>query len=619
MAQAQNINYLNKDFSSFKQKLIDYSKTYFPTSYNDFTPSSIGNIFIEMSAYVGDVLSFYLDTQIQETFIQYAKQKENLFNLAYMLGYRPKVTTAATVDIDIYQIVPSIISSSQYIPDFNYALLIDKNTVVKSNLTNGGTFLIQDNVDFTFSSSYDSTEISVYQITANNPDYYLLKKTRKAISATINSTPVVFNNPEQFQTIEINSSNVIGVLDVIDSNNNEWFEVPYLAQEIIFDSIKNTNINDPNFNIYNADTPYLLKLKKIQKRFATRFLNENTLQLQFGSGVTSNDNEEIIPNPDNIGIGLSFGQSKMTTAYSPTNILYTNTYGVSPSNTTLTIRYLTGGGVESNVPSGIITTIQSANINFQKSNLNAITAQTVFDSVEINNPIAASGGKDGDTAEEIKLNSLNSFQSQLRGVTSDDYTIRALSMTPKYGSVAKIYTEAQKINNLELGEIPSVLEMYILGYDGNKKLTNTSKALKQNLSNYLAQYRMTNDSIKIKDAFIINIGVDFEIIVLPDFVNNEVLLECIEVLKDYFNIDKWSINQPILLRNLYVLLDKVEGVQTVKNISISNKTGVINGYSPYAYDIAGATLNNVVYPSLDPCIWEVKFPNTDINGKVSPL
>jgi hypothetical protein len=619
MAKNQNINYLNKDFSTFKQKLIDYSKTYFPASYNDFTPASIGNIFIEMSSYVGDVLSFYLDTQIQETFIQYAKQKENLFNLAYMLGYRPKVTTAASVDIDIYQIIPSILSGSQYIPDFNYSLLIDKNAIVKSNLTNGGTFLIQEDVDFSFSSSYDPTEVTVYQITGNNPDFYLLKKTRKAISSTINNTSVVFTSPKQFQTIELNSSNIIGILDIIDSNGNEWFEVPYLAQETIYDSIKNTNVNDPNFNIYNSDTPYLLKLKKVQKRFVTRFLNEETLQIQFGSGVTSDDNEKIVPNPDNIGIGLSFGQDKMTTAYSPTNILYTNTYGVSPSNVTLNIRYLTGGGIESNVPSGVINTVQSANINFQKSNLNAITAQTVFDSLEVNNPIAASGGKDGDTAEEIKLNSLNAFQSQLRGVTKDDYTIRALSMLPKYGSVSKIYTEAQKINNLELGEIPSVLEMYILGYDNNKKLTTTSKALKQNLTNYLSQYRMINDSIKIKDAFIVNIGIDFEIIVLPDFVNNEVLLSCINELKSYFNIDNWSINQPIILKDLYILLDKVEGVQTVKNISITNKSGIINGYSPYAYDISGATINNVVYPSLDPSIWEVKFPNTDINGKVSSL
>jgi hypothetical protein len=616
MATNKDIKYLNRDFASFRQKLIDYSKTYFPTTYNDFTPSSIGMMFMEMSSYVGDVLSFYLDTQIQETFIQYAKQKENLFNLAYMLGYRPKVTTAATVDIDIYQIVPSILSGSQSIPDFTYALYINKNASIQSNLTNGGTFLIEDDIDFTYSSSYDPTEISVYQIVGNEPSYFLLKKTRKGTSANINSTNVSFNAPQQFTTIEINSSNVIGVLDIIDSNGNEWYEVPYLAQETIFNSIKNINTNDPNFSIYN-DVPYLLKLEKIQRRFSTKFLNETTLQLQFGSGVSTDIDEEIVPNPENIGIGLSFGQNKLTTAYAPSNILYTGTYGIAPSNTTLTIRYLTGGGVTSNVPSETLTIIKSADIKFLQSNLNNITAQTVFNSIAVTNPRAASGGKDGDTLEEIRQNSLNSFQSQLRAVTVDDYTIRALSMPSKYGCVSKIYTTPQKLEDLEIGESPSVLNMYVLSYNTDKKLNYASDTLKQNISTYLSQYRMINDSIKMKDAFIINIGIEFEIITLPDYVSNEVLILCVEALKNYFNIDKWQINQPILLRNLYVLLDRIDGVQTVKSIKIVNKNGVINGYSQYSYDIEGATYNNVVYPSLDPCIFEVRYPNTDIIGRVT--
>jgi hypothetical protein len=616
MATNKDIKYLNRDFASFRQKLIDYSKTYFPTTYNDFTPSSIGMMFMEMSSYVGDVLSFYLDTQIQETFIQYAKQKENLFNLAYMLGYKPKVTTAATVNIDIYQIVPSILSGSQSVPDFDYALYINKNALIQSNLTNGGTFLIEDDINFTYSSSYDPTEISVYQIVGNEPSYFLLKKSRKAISAKINSTNVSFNAPEQFATIEINSSNIIGILDIMDNNGNEWYEVPYLAQETIFNSIKNINVNDPNFSIYN-DVPYLLKLEKIQRRFSTKFLNETTLQLQFGSGVSTDTDEEIVPNSNNIGIGLSFGQNKLTTAYAPSNILYTGTYGIAPSNTTLTIRYLIGGGVNSNVPSETLTTVQSADIKFLKSNLNNITAQTVFNSIAVTNPKAASGGKDGDTLEEIRQNSLNSFQSQLRAVTVDDYTIRALSMPSKYGCISKIYTTPQKLEDLEIGESPSVLNMYVLSYNTDKKLNYASDALKQNISTYLSQYRMINDSIKIKDAFIINIGVEFEIITLPDYVSNEVLILCVEALKNYFDIDKWQINQPILLRNLYVLLDRIDGVQTVKSIKITNKNGVINGYSQYSYDIEGATYNNVVYPSLDPCIFEVRYPNTDIIGRVT--
>ena len=158
-----------------------------------------------------------------------------------------------------------------------------------------------------------------------------------------------------------------------------------------------------------------------------------------------------------------------------------------------------------------------------------------------------------------------------------------------------------------------------MAFDNNKNLKTASNALKTNLSTYLSQYRVINDSIKIKDAFVINIGVEFDLIVLPNFNNNEVIYNCIQSLKDYFMIDKWQVNEPIMLRDLYILLDKVAGVQTVKKISIINKAGINLGYSQYAYDISGATQNNVVYPSLDPMIFEVKYPNTDIVGRVVPL
>jgi hypothetical protein len=176
--------------------------------------------------------------------------------------------------------------------------------------------------------------------------------------------------------------------------------------------------------------------------------------------------------------------------------------------------------------------------------------------------------------------------------------------------------ESEKLSSLSLGEAPSTINFFILAYDANKNLKTASNALKQNLSTYISQYRVINDSIKIKDAFIINIGVDFEIITLPQYNNNLVLTNCITSLQNYFNIDNWQINEPIILRDLYILLDKIDGVQTVKSVSIVNKTGLSLGYSPYSYDIPGATQSNTIYPSLDPMIFEVKYPSTDIKGKV---
>jgi len=617
MIANKNIKYINKDFVEFKASLVDYAKTYFPTTYNDFSPASPGMMFIEMAAYVGDVLSFYLDNQIQENFLQYAKQSNNLFELAYMFGYKPNVTGVSTVNIEIYQKVPSKIIGGIYTPDFDYALYINSNATVVG--TDNISFILTDSVDFSISSSLDPTSISVYEVANGNPIFYLLKKTRKAISTNIQTIDFSFTTPEKFKTIEFNTNKFIGILDCVDTEGNKWYEVDYLGQEMVFDSIKNTNYNDPNLSQYSGDTPYLLKLKKIQRRFTTRLKNSTTIQIQFGAGTTNDVDEVIVPNPDNVGIGLPFEQTKLTTAFAPSNFLFTDTYGIAPSNTTLTFRYLIGGGASSNIPANSLTDILG-NVNFLKSNLPQTSlTQEIINSLIINNPEAASGGGDGDTIEEIRQNASLNFATQLRNVTQDDYLIRALSMPSKYGDIAKAYIEPSKAQGASSGESLGILDLYVLSYNQNNKLTWSSNALKQNLVTYLSQYRMINDTINIKNAFIINIGINFDIVVLPNFNNSEVISNCISELQTYFDISNWQINQPIMLKDIYILLDKIEGVQTVKNIDIYNIVGENLGYSYWAYDISGATKSNVIYPSLDPMIFEVKYPDSDIQGRVVPL
>ena len=615
----RNIRYLDRDFNNFRNSLIEYSKTYFVNTYNDFTDTSTGMLFMEMASYVGDILSFYLDNQIQETYIQYSRQTENIFNHAYSKGYKPKVTTVSKVDLDFYQQLPATTSGSITIPDFSYCLNIPENTQITSVLDSDIKFIIEDAVDFSSSSSLDPTEISVYQLQSSLPTYYLLKKTRRAVSSKINLTSFAFTSATKFDKRTITDSNIVGILDVTDSDGNIWYEVPNMAQENVFDTVRNIATNDPN---YSSDTEvqYLLKLKKVQRRFVSRFLSKTQLQLQFGAGTVGDNDEEIVPNPDNVGLGLSFEKDKLTTAYSPLNFVYTNTYGIAPSDTTLTIRYLTGGGVSSNVEAGVLTTIDDTNIKFLKTNLTDNTlANTIFNSVAVNNVKAADGGSDGDTIEEIRENALGNFQTQLRAVTPQDYLIRVISMPSNLGAIAKAYIEPTKIGDYQFGELPAILDLYILSNDLNKNLRTASTGLKQNLKIYLSEYRMANDSIRIKNAYIINIGVEFDIIVLPNNNNNEVLTKCISELKDYFSIDKWQINQPIILKDLYVLLSKVEGIQNVKDVTIVNKAGSSLGYSNYAYDVQGATLNNVVYPSIDPMIFEVKDEDVDIKGRVSPL
>lgn len=615
MAEERDLKYINKDFSDFRNQLIEYTKNYFPDTYNDFSPTSPGMMFIEMAAYVGDVLSFYQDIQLQETYLTYAKDPKNLYSLAYMMGYKPKVTGASEAEIVITQIV----SSSADLPAWSQAAIIPENTVLTSTDQFRTSFLLNKQVDFSFSSSYDPTDVVIFELDSNDatPLSFQLSKRAKAISGEIKEITMQIDSVEKFKTITIEDTNIIGILDITDnSSSGPWREVPFLGQDTVFSDEENI-LSDSNL------APYVLTLQKAPKRFVTRFLSSGYLQVQFGAGVTSQDDSVILPDPTNIGSGLSIpglqSGSRLDFAYDPSNFLYSKSYGLAPTGT-LTIRYIKGGGVSSNSPANTITTVTSGNITDQ-------AGTTLIQGTEFyplfTNPSPAAGGRDGDTVEELRENSLRSFNEQARAVTLQDYTIRALSLPPKYGSVAKVYATQDSItnSNVNTGELvssnPLALALYTLAYDVNGKLITSSPTLKSNLKTYLSEYMLVSDAISIKDAFIVNIGVNYEIIVRPNYSGRDVLLNCTNILKDFFHISKWSINEPINISSIFSILDKVKGVQTVKKIEITNKAG--GGYSQYGYDIAGATKNNVVYPSYDPCIFEVKYPNVDIKGRITTL
>jgi hypothetical protein len=618
--QDKDVKYLNKDFNSFKEQLTEFAQVYYPDTYNDFSEGSPGMMFMEMAAYVGDVLSFYTDTQLRESFLSLAQEKENIYNLCYAMGYTPKVTTAASTNLDIFQLVPSKIVNSSYEPDFDYALKLNENSTFNS--TEGIGFYTTEQVDFSFSSSFSPTTVNIYQYDAsNNPEYYLLKKNVKSISGTTAIKTFSIGAPEQFQSITLFDTDIISIESIVDSEGNQYTEVPYLAQDTVFDEVENTGANDPELHGYNHQTPYLLKIKRVPRRFISRFKTNDTLEIQFGAGMSDKADEEIIPNPDNIGLGIKDGRSKLDKAYDPSNFLYTKAYGQIPTNTTLTVTYLKGGGLESNVNSNTITARGVLGIQ-NKANLNGALLSYIKSSVTSTNPEKAVGGGAGDTVEELRMNTMAHFSAQQRTVTKEDYLVRTLSLPARYGRIAKAYiTQDDQISPLttEPNRIPNplALNLYTLGYDKDKHLTTLNTATQTNLSTYLEQFRMLTDAVNIKDAFIINFDLEFQVTAFKNYNNQEVLVNCINELKEYFKIDKWQINQPIVVSEIYNLIGGVLGVQTVEDVKIENKNGLAFGYSPYKYDFETATRKNIIYPSLDPSIFEMKYPNTDIKGKVT--
>ena len=549
-SQDKDVRYLNKDFNTFKQQLIEFTKVYYPNTFNDFSEGSPGMMFLEIAAYVGDILSFYTDTQLQESFLALSQEKENLYHLAYAMGYRPKITTTSTTTLDVFQLLPSKIVNSTYVPDYDYTLRLNPGSLFAS--TEGPIFRLEDRVDFERSSSFDETETNVYQLdNNNNPQYYLLKKKSKVIQANLKSQTFPVGISEKFLNINLIDKNIIAIESIIDSDGNRWSEVPYMAQDTLFEDIENIGANDPELSQYNSQTPYLLKLKKVPKRFVSRLLADGNLQISFGAGISDKDDEQIIPNPDNIGLGLKDGSSKLNTAFDPSNFLYTRTYGEAPSNTTLIVNYLVGGGILANVSANTITKNELLDIT-QKPNLISGIANFIKESIITTNPEAATGGGGEESIEEIRMNTMASFAAQHRTVTKNDYIVRTYSMPAKFGRIAKAYitqddqltpltTEPNRISN------PLALNLYVLGYNQRKKLTTLNNATKNNLATYLEEHRMLTDSINIKNAFIINVGLDFEIVTFKSYNNQQVLLECITELKDYFKVDNWQINQPIII------------------------------------------------------------------------
>jgi hypothetical protein len=602
MAQDREIKYINRDFTDFKNQLVEYTKNYFPDTYNDFSATSPGTMFIEMAAYVGDVLSFYQDMQLQETYLQYAKNPANLYNLAYMMGYKPKITTVSEADIEVSHIVNASGSSIQ--PNWTEALKITAGTQLSSTTSGQPKFYIDKPIDFNFSSSYDPTTVVVESLDINGqPSQFRLSKTVKAISGEVKTVTETVNTVEKFKTITVADSNIIGILSITDNSGNTWYEVPFLGQDTIFTDTVNGSSD-------KSLVPYNLSLQRVPRRFVTRYTSTGQLQIQFGAGITGQDDTVITPDPTNVGLGTNQGISRIDYAYDPSNFLSTKSYGQAPLGV-LTINYLVGGGISANVPANSITTIINAPSIGTGTNLG------------FNNLKAATGGRDGDTVEELRQNSLRAFSEQGRAVTLQDYTVRALSLPSKYGSVGKVYITQDQLSNPNsatdsiIDSNPLSLSLYTLAYNNNNNLVTATSNLKNNLKTYLSQYMLLTDAINIKDAFVINIGVNFDIIIRPNYLGRDVLTQCTQKIQEYFDIRKWNINQPIELSNIYTLLDQIKGVQTVQKVEITNNSGGL--YSEYAYDIQGATRNNVVYPSYDPMIFEVKYPAVDIKGRITTL
>jgi len=377
-------------------------------------------------------------------------------------------------------------------------------------------------------------------------------------------------------------------------------------------------------------------------------VDENNLTtIQFGAGINGIDDELVTFDSDLIGVGMS-NINEVNLPLDPSNFLKNESYGIAPQNTTLTLRYLIGGGLQSNCQSDEIREVVSAVFDNPSEGLlpeQINLLKTVENSLAVTNPSPCTGGKDAETDDEIRQNAMANFAAQNRTVTQNDYLVRLYSMPAQFGAIAKAQVIADTslqvgVNKILLGVVdhnniaqvvdnsdntyfrriaydntnPFAINVYILTYNAQKQLMKPNPALVSNLITYLKQYRMITDGVNIIDGYVINIGVNFTITVYKGFNKKDALSNCISIVQNFFSIDQWNFSQPINLSQLQLEIAKVDGVQSVVSVDIYNLTAMDGNYSPVQYDISSATKNNIIYPSVDPAIFEIRYPNSDIRG-----
>ena len=642
--QSRDIRYLGRDFDQLKANLIEFSKHYYPKTYKDFNDASPGMMFIDMASYVGDVLSFYIDYQFKEGLINSAEERKNVLNLAKYLGYNTKPSRPSTTYLDLYHIIPSKRGKNgSFEPDDRYALRLKSGLEALSS--NRVSFITTEAVDFSINSIMFPRVDEVFsRNSSGEPEFYLLKKSVKAYSGKTVTRSFNIQETTPNLRIELSEDNVIKIVSVKDADNNRWHQVEYLAQDLIQLPAENNQLNFEDFSNYKSTVPNIIKFLRTNRRFITEVDSENKTFLQFGTSTNSLEEEILVPNSELLGIGFS-NVSKYNLTLDPTSFIKSNSYGMSPFNTTLEVKYVIGGGINSNTNVDDIVILSKVEYDdtteYLSGELNLIN--TIKNSLRVNNPVPATGGSGPESVLEIKQNAISNFAAQDRVVTREDYISRVLNMPAEYGRISKVSVISEAdlhINNIKPiqglidensnilvdetnkdfrkinldGVNPFGVNLYVLTYNENKNLTKANEALIYNLRNYLSKYRMISDRINIIDGFIINIGVDFTILTYSTYNKKEVLTECLNAVKQFFDIELWQFSQPINVGQLELELAKVEGVQAVSNLEILNLVG--DGYSICEYDLKSATRNKIIYPPIDQTVFEIKNPDVDIKGRV---
>ena len=591
----RDINYLSKDFNSIKTDLMDYVKRQFPNEWRDFNDASGGMAVLELMAYVGDILSFNIDRQVNEAYINRAVEIKNIVSLAENFGYMPRNNTPAVVNLSVSADFNTSTSGAELCK-------LKKGAKVFTNFEPIVPFEILNDVDFSQPANRiinpavgDVTTVSISSVSA-------VAGTTKTFSYNV-------VDPVKFLKITLPDRNINEIVSVSATDGSEYFGVDSLAKDTIF-------VGDINGDASSSgDAAFILKIKRVPKRYVTEREPSGLTSIRFGPGVLTEEDSEVIPNPNDFVLPPTLRGSPSgfaSVAIDSTNFLKTKSLGVAPKNTTMVITYRQGGGVAGNVGPKSLTRFVEKEIQFVTPNfqsLSAVTSQNIIDSISCTNIEQATGGEQGESIASIKINAINNMSSQMRCVTLQDYQVRVMAMPSQFGTIFRSFARKDPNNNLGV-------ELVLMTRNSNKQLTVPNNVIKNNVGKYIQQFKSFSDTVNLQPGRIINIAVNFTIVPTPDANFAEALMSTMLLLQRYFDIARTNFNDTIVISEIISIIQAQNNVLSVPDFKIINKVGTeaSRGYSGASYNIEANTAGGILtFGPID--VWELKYPNFDIIGR----
>jgi len=593
LKEVRNINYLSKDFDSIKTSLIEFIQQNFPNDWQDFNEASGGMALLEMIAYVGDLMSFYIDRQANETLIHRAVEEKNIIGLSKTLGRKPKFAVPAVVNVSLSAELTASNSAAQL-------FTIKKGTRIATTNEPSVSFEILNDVDFNLSANRSLLNDGTI-VTASVSSVSAIAGQSRTFVYTVGA-------PSKFLKITLPNEDITEITSISSSDGNEWTETEYLAQDTIF-------FGDDNDTSSSGDIASVLKFKRVPRRYTTEVEPEGVLSIRFGSGKETLEDSEIIPNPEDFVLPPTLRGS--ASGFIPATInsaqfLDTRSLGIAPGNLALDITYRFGGGLDTNVGLRTLNKFTNLDIIYKTANFTSVSADVVSDiesRLRVFNDEQASGGAERESLDEMRENAAAFFGAQNRAVTLQDYQVFSMSMPPAFGTVFRSYARKDPSNNLGV-------ELFLVARDTDKYLTSPNGVLKNNVETYIKRFKSFSDSIKISDGKIINLSVDFSIVPEPNINVNEALLEAFFVLKAEFDISNSCFNDFIVIPDMIAKLQSIDKIRSVASFNLGNIVNTKDGrtYSNVEFDVKANTFNGIVkFPQTS--IWELKYLDFDIIGR----